>query len=392
MKIILLTTLTCFTLAHSYSQKVDIDNHRIGIEYASLPENFIIPEDRTYQVEISSGSYKFDKKDIENHLVIRGWDKKDAGAARIQVRLTGFIRGKSSYKKRVSEKKDKNGKVISKTNYYRYEVTNTGRADLRIYGPVNKYKDATKKLSKNEKEKQAEVASNPFLQNIDVSDQDKKFDEMVQSYDLSKNYSYATREFESIKAASDSYNRNISAEYANHLEDFNASITNRSTRYLNQFYGYNRKRDRAIFKRLDSTKHPEFEMYENAVQATETIFAEKRFNKSYENIAESMQPIIDYFEAILTNYGSKDKQHKKLKSASMYNIAQIYYYLDQPDKVIAIGEQFLRWGHDKKDGEKFIKKANELKSELAFHEMDGRFFLTGENAEDIFLENIEDEN
>lgn len=372
-------------------QKVDIDNHRIYVEYASLPENFVYPEDRSYTVDVSAGSYKFDKEDLSKQITIRGWERKENGKVGIKLNATDFVRGSSSYNKRVSEKKDKEGKVISKTNYYRYEVTNTGRANLKVYGPVNKFDD--RELTEKEQKKVDEKNSNPFLQNVDIDNSDEVFDNLAKNHDLSQTYRYQTQEYQTIKEASDEYKRNNAREYADQLEEFTSTLASRTTYELNRFYGYNRKRDWAKFKRLDSKKHPEYEMYDNAVKALKEIFSQKRFNKSHDNIKNAVAPITEYFESILTNYGSNDKHQKRLKAASMYNLAQIYYYLDEPDKVIAIGKQYLNWGHDKKDGERFIKKAKSLKEKLAFHEMPGRYFETNENADDVFLEDVvDDEN
>lgn len=378
--------------SYSTSQKADIDNHRIYIEYASLPENFVFPEDRTYYVDVSTGSYKFDKEDLSNQITIRGWERTESGKVGVKLSATDFARGKSSYKKRVAEKKDKEGKVISKTTYYRYEVTNTGRANLKIYGPTNKFSD--KERSKKEQKREDEINSNPFLKNVDIDNSEEVFENLARNQDLSKTYNYQTSEYKSIKEASDNFKRDSPSEYTEQLEDFTSTLASRATYELNRFYGYNRKRDWAKFKRLDSKKHPEFEIYDNAVKALKEIFSQKRFNKAHDDIKQSVVPIIDYFETILTNYGSDDKHHKRLKAASMYNLAQIYYYLDEPDKVIAIGEQYLNWGHDKKDGKRFIKKAKSLKEKLAFHEMAGRYFETSENADDIDIEdvNTEDEN
>lgn len=373
-------------------QKADIDNHRIYVEYASLPENFVFPEDRSYYVDVSTGSYKFDKDDLSNQITIRGWERTESGKVGIKLSATDFVRGKSSYKKRVAEKKDKDGKVISKTNYYRYEVTNTGRANLKIYGPVNKFSD--KEPSKKEQKKEDEKNSNPFLKDVAIDNSEEVFEDLARNHDLSKTYNYQTSEFKTIKEASDEYNRNSSREYADQLEEFTSTLASRATHELNRFYGYNRNRDWAKFKRLDSKKHPEFEMYDNAIKALKEIFSQKRFNKAHTDIKNSVTPIIDYFESILTNYGANDKHQKRLKAASMYNLAQIYYYLDEPDKVIAIGNQYLNWGHDKKDGERFIKKAKSLKEQLMFHDMAGRYFETNENADDIDLEDVtvDDEN
>lgn len=382
MKGYLTFTLTLFIFTLSFAQKADIDNNRIYVEYATIPKHYVPAEDRSYSVDIS-GSYKFDKQDLANQLKIRGWEHVEDGTAHVNLRLAAFSRGKSSYKKRVAEKKDDDGKVISKTNYYKYEVTNSGNANLKIYGPQNALQLKKKPKSKKQKKKMLEKLSNPFLQNTKGSGNSSS-DEYV-SYDLSKTYNISTKEHKTLKAAGDEMKRTFESEYQRNLDDYNQNIASRASDYLNTHYGYNRKRDWVKFKTLGSKKHPEHEMFNNAVNAMKEILSQKQFNQSFDEITENINPIIDYFRTTADTYSSKDKHQKRLKAASLFNMAQLYYYLDQPEKSIEIGNEYLEWGHDKKDGEKFIEKSEKLSQLLSFHKMEGRFIPTDENLEDVFL-------
>jgi len=385
MKGIITLCLTVIVISIGYSQKADIDNKRIHVEYATIPKHYVPVEDRTYSVDIS-GSYKFDKQDLANQLKIRGWEQVEDGVAKVNLRVSAFSRGRAASKKRVSEKKDDDGKVVSRTNFYKYEVTNSGSANLKIYGPQNALNLKKSSPSKKQKKKLMEKLSNPFLQEGN-STASTSTDEYV-SYDLSKNYSISTQEHKSLKAASDEMKRTFESEYQRNLDDYNQNIGSLASNYLNNHYGYNRKRDWVKFKTLGSKKHPEYEMFNNAVNAMKEILSQKQFNQSFEEIHENINPIIDYFRTTADTYSSKDKHHKRLKAASLFNMAQLYYYLDQPAKSIEIGNEYLEWGHDKKDGEKFIEKSEKLSQLLAFHKMEGRFIPTDENLEDVFL--IED--
>ena len=75
----------------------------------------------------------------------------------------------------------------------------------------------------------------------------------------------------------------------------------------------------------------------------------------------------------------------------MYNLAQIYLYLDQPEKAIEIGNEYIRWGHDKKDGKRFVKRGEELKHFLDFHGTK-RYFVTDEDADKVDSEDEEASN
>lgn len=385
MKRILTLILLLSFITIGQSQKADIDNKRIHVEYATIPKHYVAPANRTYSVDIS-GSYKFDKQDLANHLKIRGWEQVEDGTANINLRVAAFSRGQSSYKKRVVEKKNDDGKVISKTTYYKYEATNSGNANLKIYGPQNELDYKKKPKSKKEKKKLMEKLSNPFLQ--DVKGSGNTDNREYVNYDLSKTYKISTKEHKSLKEAGDEMKRTFESEYQGNLSDYNDNIASRASNYLNNHYGYSRKRDWVKFKTLGSKKHPEYEMFNNAANAMKEILSQKQFNQAFDEVTENINPIIEYFRTTADTYSSNDKHHKRLKAASLFNMAQLYYYLDQPEKAIQIGKEYLEWGHDEKDGKKFIEKSEKLAHLLNFHKMEGRFIPTDEALEDVFL--IED--
>ena len=377
-----------------YGQKVDIDNHKFYVEYANLPSNHIPQDQRTYTIEVV-GDNRFNPEVIEDQIFIRGWEKNDeAAASKALIDIRGFSQGRSSVKNRESVRKDKNGKVISRTYYYSVSNSNSGNASLTLYGPKNEYvpfkklkdkkKKDKKKKKKSKKEKKEKV--NPFLQGVDIKTDDApKLDksEIAKKYNLNNSYTYTTQESTRRATASEEFRLNSGSAYNKHLDEYENYIIRVANNSLNSFYGYTRKRDYAKFKRLDSDKHPEFEMFENAVQAMRAILEKKRFNIDPTEVKEAMMPIIDYYISVKEKY-SQDKKHpKRLKAAAMYNLAQIYYYLDMPEEVIKIGKEYLAWGHDKGDGEDFIEKGEELANLLKFHQIPGRYIVTEEDADSI---------
>lgn len=399
MKNIQFIILFCFLVFSTNAQKVDIDNFRINVDYASMPKHKTDVDKRTYSLEVS-GKYKFDKQEIANSLNLRGWQwQEEGGDVQVHLKLSDFVRGQSSQSKDRVENKDKAGKVISTTTYYRYTSKNTGRASLYINGPKNPYvkkgkEKKDKKPSRSDLKKAEEAkkkADNPFLQGVEDIETDDVADspDRVAYYDLSQSYKVEGSKSKSAREALNSYTNKANDAYSSQLENYQADVISRANYGLNETYGYNRKRDYARFKELDSRKHPENDMFENATDALKEILGKKRFNKSNLEVATALEPILVYFESIKDKYGKDEKHEKRLKAAAMYNMAQVYYYLDQPDKTIAIGNEFLRWGHEERDGEKFIEKGEELKHLLEFHQVDGRYFETNENADDIEAETFE---
>jgi len=358
---------------NSYSQKVDIDNYRFYVEYAELPLHKVDAADRTFTVQVSGGA-DTDLGSIADELFIRGWTYQEEG------------------------------NVTSRTSYYTASSSNIGRATVGVSGPSNKYKapltergkkrKAKKDKKKNAKKKEAaaEKASNPFLKDVDIKTEEDEASVAgrVAFYDLGKNYAVSGGEKRSRTAALKSFNATKGSSYSNNKTDFYDNLSGRVSSKLNALYGYSRTRDYVKFKRLDSKKHPEFEMFENATTAMKAILGKKRFNKKHDEVNEAIAPIIEYFKDVTKRYGQDKKHPKRLKSAAMYNLAQIYLYMDMPDEAIAIGKEYERWDYDKKTGKRFVKKGEALKHWLDFHGTP-RYFVTDEDADKIKSEDKEEE-
>ncbi|MBC7885959.1 MAG: hypothetical protein H7X99_10825 [Saprospiraceae bacterium] len=384
MKNLFLLTLFII-LNHLLSgQKVDIDNKYITISCAAFPENYVPEKQRTYSLKLD-GNYLFrDREKIEN-FKIYGWAKtEDEANMDILVDIHGFVAGSSYASSRTEEKKDKDGKVISSTKYYKVSVTNRGEGVLKIFGPRNIMPKTPKKEKEKEKEKdkkKKEESANPFLQNVDTRDAASNLDESVSSkglaYNISLNesYDYTTNERTSPNLASNEFQENYYNQQRNHEKNFHARYPDLIPFHINKYYGYRPTRYNVKFKELDSEKHPEYQTFTNAIKALEVIFSKMRYNKSIEQIATDLSPIINYFESLISKYNKDDKHEKKLKAASYYNLARIFQYLDDHDKVIEIGRAIIASENDEDDGEDFIKESENWKSLLAFHHMKSRHIV-----------------
>lgn len=392
-KIINLFALLLFTYS-VFSQKVDIDNYRFYVEYAQLPTHKVAPEDRTFTVR-TSGTQSNQAASIADNLNIRGWEYKEEGAkALVTLKVNSFKRGASNLSKEEKVTKNKAGEVTKRWNEYTVSSTNTGVATIRVTGPTNPYKKPLTekqkkkkaKKDKDKKDKKDKKADNPFLKGVEISTEDPETNEPTGKVagfsDLSNSYTVSSSAHRYSKNAYNDYNSKAGDVFNQQEEKFYNSLTSKATSALNRIYGYSRKRDYVKFKRLDSKKHPEFEMFDAATIAMKEILGKKRFNISFDEINVAMSPIIEYFESVKAKY-SQDKKHpKRLKAAAMYNLAQIHLYLDNPEKTIEIGKEYIRWDHDKKDGKKFIEKGEALKHYLEFHGTK-RYFETDEDADKV---------
>jgi hypothetical protein len=383
----------------SMAQKADIDPHNIYISMAQLPVNYIDPEKRTYFVQ-SYGSYKYTGKHNDDQINLYGWKRvdnfKDANL-HIKPNVRSFTKGNPSSNSRKIENKDKEGKVTSTSTVYSYSISNTGIGTLYIYGSKNEL-PAKPKVQKDKKEKtmtkkEKEAANNPFLVGVDTKAAETAADEtnmnansvlpLAYSNSLSNTYNYSTSEHNSSKAAYDDFYRNVNSMTAQHEDSFIKGCTQTTNTIINQLYGYKPYNSYVRFKKLDTDKHPEHDMYKNATEALKTIFAKMRYNQPTTQIEADLEPIISYFKKIVNEYNNaEDKGQRRLKAASLYNLARIYQVLDQHDKTIEIANRMIAEKLDEDAGENFIEESNEIKRQLAFHNMKSRHIVPTSKEEE----------
>ncbi len=365
----LLFFLTIVTVYSQKPQKVDIDNYHVRINCIEFPKHYVPPDERTYSIRYK-GTNQYDEQVILEAIHINGWERVDAEAdVDILVEVNEFRAGRSDARNRTVEKKNKEGKVTSRTTYYWVETDNQGSGDITLYGPKNEWKEKNKKKKKKEKVEKKE--ENPFLTGIKVKKNTSDKKKSGFSY-LNNSYEHKSREYRSAKAARDNFNVNAPNIYDQHAEEFGDYVIAKSNQYINAMYGANSTSHRVKMKILDSDKHREYKDFKNATEASKTLLASTRYDESIDELRENFIPILEYYESVAERYKTKDKHHKNLRAAARYNLAALYLCLDLPDKAIEVGETIIASGHDKGDGKDFIKDANKLKSQLAFHNLDSR--------------------
>ena len=94
--------------------------------------------------------------------------------------------------------------------------------------------------------------------------------------------------------------------------------------------------------------------------------------ESTTQLDQSLQPLLDYFESLKAKYPGDEKADKKMRYSAYYSLASLYYYLNQPDKVIREANGLIKNDYDKKDGERWIEKAGSLQKVFAKHHLSER--------------------
>ncbi len=335
------------------AQSANLDREYFKVSHIVLPSNPILNDsDRTYNLRVLNTIDQQSRKDIvRNDINIQGFTKLPSGGVLdISIEINPVQIGEIDIKKTEIENKDKEGNVKSIT---------------RIYNVIIPYRTNGKMVIRNT-----------------LSGETK-------SYNYGKGETFESKDFKSHTSANEYYKNN----YPNLKDGFNntffeAVVSNANNR-LNGLYGYTIKSGQDHFWILDSRKHPETLKHKEMYELMKEAFASKmKSNAATDELASALAPAIAYFEGVPARYPGDKKRIRKLKYASYYNLAQIYYYLDQPEKVIEYSEKLIENNYDKSDGKSMIKYANSLRKDLDKNQVTSRHFevVTEDRSNDASLQ------
>jgi hypothetical protein len=336
---ILVTLLSSLSI---FSQRVDLDKYNFNASYIELPKMVIDTSYKTYFVEIeASPSLKkdIDGLNLEEYVDIEGWKRLSGiGHVKIFTRLEDVFIESIEVKDREEILKDKNGKETGrKTHYYlQMEYTFAAQAKLSDYKGTQ-----------------------------------------ISTYTLANRESrqtYNSKEFSSFIEAT--------LYYKFRGMDFPKLIAERAVRkamdYLNNDLNYNlgfSPRSVSDFLWiLDSKKHPEYNAHRRAWTIFKQAMFQMRAEEPLDQVKQTLVPVISYFEAIKKKYSSDSKGDKKLRYASYFNLAKIYYYLDDPDAVMLEAGELMLNEFDEKDGKRLEAAAVGLKALFKESKFSSRHF------------------
>lgn len=357
--------------ASAVAQKVDLDRFHFEASYLQLPREYVEPASRTFGVRVNSSpavSSVVPETAIYDQLKIFGFQKTEISpTVGITVNFGDVRFEKSETMSRTEERKDKDGKVTSRVTYYSIKVTYSANGSYKVVGP----KAELVLAKKAEDEKPKEVKTNRFMTAVQKTDE-AAAPKAVQNGSLSQLVTYTTQEYTSLTDASRYMEQNQASIRTNLINDYvNQSI--RSVNYsANSYYGYVPTKTREHLWILDSKKHPEYEVQQEAIKAVKELMQSMSATESLETLAQNLQPVMDYFQTLKTKYAGDDKQNRKMRYSAYYNLAALNYLLDRPAKTMEEADGLIKNEYDTSDGKKYVELAEELKKDLDKHKMDAR--------------------
>jgi len=329
--------LVCLVSLSVYSQKVDLDRKYIKISYTALPTSPILDEDfRTYSVASNNNG-------VANKIKVYGFEKLASEATiNVNIDIGSVIIDEVNISKREKVNKDKEGNVTSTDRYYTPVITYRTRGSYKIQNSQGK----------------------PL------------------SYTLGKKQTFKGNEYNSSSKASSYYKNNSSNLRDKFQREFISGSTSQINRTLNYLYGYQPSVANELFWILDSKKNSDHAGHMKALEDMKLMLGKVSHEVPLDDLQKELDPIVAYFESVILNYPEDKKKHRKMKYASYYNIGQLYYHFDMPDKALEYANKLIANDYDKKDGKRLIKDIEALKEVFDVNKVTTRHFpvLTEDNS------------
>jgi len=325
-----------------FSQKVDLDRFKFTSQFRTLPAVFVDSSYHTYHVSVETSrlmqAYLSDMTP-EKSVILEGWRMlKKNGHLAIHVKLEDLLPESFSVKEREEIVKDRSGKETGRRKLYTQEVVYTFSA----LADVSDYKGAQ-------------------IENIELASRSNK-------------QVYRSPEF-AIRAVAEGYFLVNSLTLSEQLYKncVNRAMNNLSTR-INQDFGYSVTTITEHMWILDSRKHPEYQAHRQAFLTCSEVLFRISADRSLDGVREELKPAIDYFESIKRKYPSTSKHDRKMRYASYYNLAVLYYYLDDPQAMLKEANSLILNDYDAKDGRSLANTALYLKNLFMETKLNSRHF------------------
>lgn len=343
-KIVIGSLLPCLIIMFSSpakAQSTNLKNEEIKVNYVALPSHPVLDESmRTYSIAIQCSqlveqAYASDL--IKDRIVLHGFEKvNERGFLTIEIKINDIIIDNVEYEKSEEVEKDEDGNVISRKYYFTPIISYESSVSYQIIDPREK----------------------PL------------------AYYMNDDYEYETSSrYESKKKAEAFVSNNLNELKNSFYEELIDTLIRSISYKINGLYGYVPIKTTANLAVLSSKKHPEYEDHQSNYRQIATYFKEMKYNLPTDGIFNKVKPVIAYYESLIPKYADpKKSREKKMRYASYYNIAQLYYYLDMPDKTIEYANKLIENGTNKSKGKRLIDKANVLKKRFKTNGLSSRHF------------------
>jgi hypothetical protein len=337
-----LLLLVMISAGAAMAQRVDLDRFSFATSYRDLPASPLDSQYKTYSVVLETGpvmKLNCHPEDIEQQVVIDGWKQLPYGGhIQVAIKMEDVVIEQNQAVAVEKILRDKNGKEIGKEVSYQVQSIYSYVARLR----VTDYKGNV-------------------LQQRDIQTRDRKG-------------TFTTSSF-ATEGEAKTFIRYGTMQLLNDLNKRMAySVTGGLGSELTTLYGFPVRQVGDFFWVLNNRKHAEFDGHQRAWIAFQQAVTSLNANESSTEARKAMQPVIDYYNKVKKMYPGDDKNSRKLRYASCFNLSKIYYYLDMPDMAMQEAGELKITGYDTRDGDRLLASATGLKQQMRQARMNSRHF------------------
>jgi hypothetical protein len=342
MKKIIFTFLVAVSFSIVKAQRVDLDRFNFTASFRNFPEEPLQGEFKTYNVRIEASpslGLGYGAYNMENMIDIEGM-KRVTGTGHITIltMLDDIVIEKSEIKERVEIKKDRQNVEIKKS-FFSTEMTYSFSARATVY----------------------DFKGNTILNNYSLFERDHK-------------RTYKSTEFASPAEASNNFNGKILETKSGIARQLVNNVISTLNNLLNTRYGFATQKVNDIFWILNNKKHPEYSEQQKAWNNFKNAIILMSPDEPLDKVKEKLKPVIAYFEKVKSSYTGSDKEAKKLRYASYYNLAKIYIYMDDPAAAIREADALAMNDYDESDGRNLRAIAENLDARLKKNNANSRHF------------------
>jgi hypothetical protein len=335
MKKFSLLLLLLFSSNLAFTQKIDLDKFNFKASYLQLPTNPFPEEYTTFStkfvangINLNDAGFANGESDLAStYFKISGFKRVNSGGHfTIKVQIDGYDMGKPETVKKETTTKDKDGKettTISYTLKFKYLV--------------------------------------PMMYTItDLNGKILK-DGPIAEGSIEK--TYETGSYSTTAALEKYWNDNAASTKRGLLGGFISEKLSLFQNRLDNEIGYVPRTTTDILWTTDSPKHPENDAFKKACEDTKLAMAEMTVTVPL-NPAK-VKPIIAYYDSVLVKYNKDEKPERKLRYGAWYNMATIYYWLEDYDNATRCSEGLITNDYDKSDGKSLKVSSEKMKSRMA---------------------------
>jgi hypothetical protein len=311
-------------------KSVDLDRFRFSVQYRSLPAMKLDSSYRTYNVVVESSKLTnpfVQDMSPEKALKLEGWRQMPKeGHMEIKIKLGDLLPGDVAVKERVVTTKNGNGQVTGTKIFYYQEVVYTFEAEAIISDYKGMHIMDQQLATRNNKRvyRSPEFTIRPLAEGYFVVN--------------------------SLAVTKELYRENV-----------NNAIYTLNER-LNTNFGFQEVTVNDNMWVIGSRKHPEYSAWRREMQQVNDALFTITANSPIDGLKNQLKSSIEYFEKIKRNYASTNRHDRKIRYAAYYNLAVLYYYLDDPQAMMKEANGLVLNDFDPRDGKAFESTATWLRN------------------------------